>query len=1378
MRKEGAVNLKFFVSVLALFVLAVFVVFALDVQPGTPASSAISTARNINFTFTPTWNLTGETSGNCTLYTNFSGVWESVVEFNGTFEAIEYNSSANITNGTTSWVNNTFSRDIGNMVWAVGCENGTGVATVLTLTFTANRTIAIDAVPPKLVQTADIFSLFNTSSARPTVTIVINDTVNGTGVNLTKNGTINISIYDVNTGADTPDTLVRGEQFQTVGSNITCSPSGDSTDQTQCTFDLSSGTSLSNGTKNITIVVNDRGDKVNITAFTFTVDQIPPLISYFNITTNSSFNTSAGAGVGDGSVKLYDQSDFGSVDQGTTIFIVANWTDNLTQPSKAVLQVYNETISTWVTYNVTNQTLNISPFANGGWSNFSFAVPTGHNLFEGRNVSFRILGNDTLGNVNNSAQLINITVQVNDTTVASISIPNGTVQINGTNTTDTTPTISWEVRENNPLTIINVSVDNATQPGTGENSCKTSAIYTTAAGLDNVERHRNGSFTVESDTLCTLTNGTHIADIIVTDIWGNRVVFEHKFNVQVGSAPGLFFNLTFKDTFSPWSKGNVPSGRSVNVTNSSINITSAVGITLFGSNGVGGVGASVDKILFVSSCDSSTTNTVDNNTVVFPFNASACLTSSANRTLTVTINDTAGNSNTTVLGFLVDNVGPTLTVNTPTNGQLFSNEQARLNVSVLDNDQAPAFIGYYLDRNDETIYTLNISRFLGDTGATLTSVNLTNFTAGTHAIKFTVNDTLGNAANSSWITFVQVTPVNFGDAMRSLLNYSNIISTENVTNVSIRVKAAGAYEDITTTNTSADTYQLLFQINGSINVSLTDLNGSTANWDRINFTPLINDSPTNIFIQNNWSTVVIKSIVFNSSIAEFITNNNSYYGEVEFNFNNTGGNEFWWIVDTADVSSRTNISVCTAAFTSTTTTPCFNYTKNGRTIVYVPHFSVVVAVNDTVAPTINITYPNSNQTVGMFIPNITVSPDAVSCKYTFNFSTSNQTMAKTGNVCVGQTEALKNNNAVVGYNITFSVEDGAGNVRMTVFNFNVSDTTVPNNAGGLAISSSPSTTTATVTVSGVNESVNVTVFYGTAAGTLTSGTGMETDFNSSQSVSISSLSASTLHYYNVTICDYNGNCVKNGTYNFTTSAAASTSSSTSSSSSGGGGGGTVETTAPTVTSSTSRVWDAIASGATTTLTVGKDTIAVDSVAFTAAADLKSAGLTVGVLDKNPASEAPADAAYQYLEIKSSNIGTAAVKDIQIAFKVPISWVDGQSAKKEDITLYRYTDGAWTALPTTYASSDGTYYYYTATTPGFSYFAIGTKKGEATPAPGETPSTPEQPTAEKPGAASTASTGTQEDSAKKSSVGIWIIVAAVALIIVVALAILRQKRQNV
>ncbi|HIH05068.1 TPA: PGF-pre-PGF domain-containing protein, partial [Candidatus Woesearchaeota archaeon] len=223
---------------------------------------------------------------------------------------------------------------------------------------------------------------------------------------------------------------------------------------------------------------------------------------------------------------------------------------------------------------------------------------------------------------------------------------------------------------------------------------------------------------------------------------------------------------------------------------------------------------------------------------------------------------------------------------------------------------------------------------------------------------------------------------------------------------------------------------------------------------------------------------------------------------------------------------------------------------------------------------------------------------------------------------------------------------------------------------------------------------------------------------------------------------------------------------------------TVETTAPTVTSSTSRVWDAIASGATTTLTVGKDTIAVDSVAFTAAADLKSAGLTVGVLDKNPASEAPADAAYQYLEIKSSNIGTAAVKDIQIAFKVPISWVDGQSAKKEDITLYRYTDGAWTALPTTYASSDGTYYYYTATTPGFSYFAIGTKKGEATPAPEETPSTPEQPTAEKPGAASTASTGTQEDSAKKSSVGIWIIVAAVALIIVVALAILRQKRQNV
>ena len=1375
MRKEGAINLKFFVSVLALFALSVFFVLAIGVQLSLPLDNIINNQtttsnRNINFTFTPTWNLTGEVLGNCSIWTNFTGSWQSTIE-NGS----ETSPGSDIVNNSISYLNYTFTHDIGYMVWSAACRNGTGDST--TLTFTANRTIAIDAVSPRLIQTTDIFNLFNTSSARPTVTIVINDSVNGTGVNLTKNGTLNISIYDFNIGTNT---LVRGEQFQTVGSNITCSPSGDSTVITQCTFDLSSGTSLSNGTKNITIMINDRANFAGNLTFKFTVDQIPPLISYFNITTNSSFNTSAGAGVGDGSVKLYDQSDFGSVDQGTTIFIVANWTDNLTQPSKAVLQVYNETISTWVTYNVTNQTLNISPFANGGWSNFSFAVPTGHNLFEGRNVSFRILGNDTLGNVNNSAQLINITVQVNDTTVASISIPNGTVQINGTNTSDTTPTISWEVRENNPLTIINVSIDNVTQAGTGENSCKTSAIYTTAAGLDNVERHRNGSFTVESDTLCTLTNGTHIADIIVTDIWGNRVVFEHKFNVQVGSAPGLFFNLTFKDTFSPWSKGNVPSGRSVNVTNSSINITSAVGITLFGSNGVGGVGASVDKILFVSSCDSSTTNTVDNNTVVFPFNASACLTGSANRTLTVTINDTAGNSNTTVLGFLVDNVGPAITVYTPTNGQLFSNAQVALNFSALDNDQAISHIGYYLDGKEDIIYTINISGKLGNAGQVQNISNLTNFTAGTHTIKFTVNDTLGNAANSSnWITFVQVTPVNFGEAMRSLLNYSNIISTENVTNVSIRVKAAGAYEDITTTNTSADTYQLLFQINGSINVSLTDLNGSTANWDRINFTPLINDSPTNIFIQNNWSTVVIKSIVFNSSIAEFITNNNSYYGEVEFNFNNTGGNEFWWIVDTADVSSRTNISVCTAAFTSTTTTPCFNYTKNGRTIVYVPHFSVVVAVNDTVAPTINITYPNlPNQTVSMFIPNISVSPDTVTCKYFLNGSTSNQTMTKSGNVCLGQTERLKNyNSSNDPYNITFFAEDGTGNVRKTEAKFNVSDSVAPNSAGGLAISSSPSTTSATVTVSGVNESVNVTVFYGTVVGTLSS-TARETDFNNSQTVSLSSLTASTQYHYNISICDYNGNCVKNGTYNFTTSAAASTSSSTSSSSSGGGGGGTVETTAPTVTSSTSRVWDAIASGATTTLTVGKDTIAVDSVAFTAAADLKSAGLTIGVLDKNPASEAPADAAYQYLEIKSSNIGTTAVKDIQIAFKVPISWVDGQNAKKEDITLYRYTDGAWTALPTTYASSDGTYYYYTATTPGFSYFAIGTKKGEATPAPGETPSTPEQPTAEKPGAASTASTGTQEESAKKSSVGIWIIVAAVALIIVVALAILRQKRQNV
>ena len=77
-------------------------------------------------------------------------------------------------------------------------------------------------------------------------------------------------------------------------------------------------------------------------------------------------------------------SDTTSLVQGRTIYGVANWKDNLTQPFQGALQFYNVTSGSWATLNVTfaNSTLNLTNFTvrnindnNGTWTNLSFPIP-------------------------------------------------------------------------------------------------------------------------------------------------------------------------------------------------------------------------------------------------------------------------------------------------------------------------------------------------------------------------------------------------------------------------------------------------------------------------------------------------------------------------------------------------------------------------------------------------------------------------------------------------------------------------------------------------------------------------------------------------------------------------------------------------------------------------------------------------------------------------------------------------------------------------------------------------------------------------------------------------------------------------------------------
>ena len=86
---------------------------------------------------------------------------------------------------------------------------------------------------------------------------------------------------------------------------------------------------------------------------------------------------------------------------------------------------------------------------------------------------------------------------------------------------------------------------------------------------------------------------------------------------------------------------------------------------------------------------------------------------------------------------------------------------------------------------------------------------------------------------------------------------------------------------------------------------------------------------------------------------------------------------------------------------------------------------------------------------------------------------------------------------------------------------------------------------------------------------------------------------------------------------------------------------------------------------------------------------------------------PAGAVYVFLEINKSNILDGDMDSISITFKVNKSWINESDIDPSSIALYRWfiDEGEWVKLDTKLTSEDSEYYYFSAETPGFSFFAI-------------------------------------------------------------------------
>jgi PGF-pre-PGF domain-containing protein len=114
-------------------------------------------------------------------------------------------------------------------------------------------------------------------------------------------------------------------------------------------------------------------------------------------------------------------------------------------------------------------------------------------------------------------------------------------------------------------------------------------------------------------------------------------------------------------------------------------------------------------------------------------------------------------------------------------------------------------------------------------------------------------------------------------------------------------------------------------------------------------------------------------------------------------------------------------------------------------------------------------------------------------------------------------------------------------------------------------------------------------------------------------------------------------------------------------------------------------------------------VALDAVQITFSSSPGMADV-VG-LPVNDGGSPPGQTTVGYLEIEPVGINQDSVSQGVISFSVNGPYLASHGIDPAQVVLMRNHDSRWTALPTTLLRQSGDTYYYQATTPGFSYFAI-------------------------------------------------------------------------
>jgi PGF-pre-PGF domain-containing protein len=96
---------------------------------------------------------------------------------------------------------------------------------------------------------------------------------------------------------------------------------------------------------------------------------------------------------------------------------------------------------------------------------------------------------------------------------------------------------------------------------------------------------------------------------------------------------------------------------------------------------------------------------------------------------------------------------------------------------------------------------------------------------------------------------------------------------------------------------------------------------------------------------------------------------------------------------------------------------------------------------------------------------------------------------------------------------------------------------------------------------------------------------------------------------------------------------------------------------------------------------------------------------IRITPRGPASTPVPGFAYNYMDIFTTGLNDENIVNVTFEFAVSNAWIAQNSIDYRSVKLYRWQASSWHEIVTMWTSSDSTYHYYSAVSPGLSMFAI-------------------------------------------------------------------------